>query len=248
MRHLTYLLPFLIFILSGCSNTTTLRHRADYDSTLMRHKEVLVLPPQAEINMVDASRRKDRMYNYEYYFEDIIESTIVTAVQEKGFRTKLLRKKDIRDQGLYDDYTRLRQSYNLVREELYAPLLWEESKAFNITQKVNMEAAKAIGEKTSSDIIVMIDYAGAVKTNGARACDFVVSILFSPAAAEGADKSVIIIGLIEAKTGNVLWANMISDSKDLYRCAFANLSSEKKVEQERLDRLINLLLRPLVKG
>lgn len=238
-------MPLLIVVLSGCAKTTTVRHRADYDSVISRHVEVLILPPQAEVNMVDISNRKERMCNYEYHLEDLIADTVITAIQEKGFRAKLLRKKDIHDQGLYGDYMHLRQSYDLVREELYAQLRWEEEKAFNITKKVNPEAAIALGKKTNTDIILMTDYAGAVKTNGARTRDFVMSILWSPSAIEGADKSVIIIGMIDARTGNILWTNLISDSKDLYACAFDTLSSQKKVEQERLNQLIKSILNPL---
>jgi hypothetical protein len=53
--------------------------------------------------------------------------------------------------------------------------------------------------------------------------------------------------MIDAKTGNILWTKVTSDSKDLSSCAFDRLSSEKKVEQERLDWLIKLVLRPLLK-
>lgn len=54
---------------------------------------------------------------------------------------------------------------------------------------------------------MMVDYAGTVKTNGARILVFALSLLLY-----NADNSVIVIvtGIIDAKTGNVLWTNMVN--------------------------------------
>jgi hypothetical protein len=61
---------------------------------------------------------------------------------------------------------------------------------------------------------MMVDYAGTVKTNGARILVFALSLLlYNVEAANNADNSVIVIviGIIDAKTGNVLWTNMLMD-------------------------------------
>ena len=59
----------------------------------------------------------------------------------------------------------------------------------------------------------MVDYAGTVKTNGARILVFALSLLLYNVEAANTDNSVIVIviGIIDAKTGNVLWTNMLMD-------------------------------------
>ncbi len=82
--------------------------------------------------------------------------------------------------------------------------------------------------KTGSDIIVMFDYTGAVKTNRARKLAFALSLL-----PYNADNSVMVIGIIDAKIGNVLWTNMSMDQKNLYLKAIDSFSRINK-EQEKL--------------
>lgn len=57
-----------------------------------------------------------------------------------------------------------------------------------------------------------VDYVGIVKTNGARMLGFTLSLL-----PYNADNSLMVIGIIDAKTGNVLWTNMSMDQKIFIR-------------------------------
>ncbi|WP_342270310.1 hypothetical protein [Rickettsia endosymbiont of Orchestes rusci] len=236
---------FVILITSGCAKVTSIRHVAGYNNNMVQPKEILILPPQVEVYTLDISSRKERMYNYEDHLEELIRREIPLAIQENGFRVKLLHRRDIRDQKLDNVVSRLRDSYNSAHKTLYTPLLWEESKAFSITQNVG-EAAVTLGQQTNSDILLLIDYAQIIKTNGARARDFAMSLIFNNSSVtENADNSVLAVGIVDTKTGNILWTNMSSTSQDLYSCAISNFSSRDKVEIANLHKLIKAILMPL---
>jgi len=86
----------------------------------------------------------------------------------------------------------------------------------------------------------MFDYTGAVKTNRARKLAFALSLLTC-----NADKSVMVIGITDAKIGNVLWTNMSMDQKNLYLKAIDSFSSQKNVDTQRVNGLISTALKPL---
>ena len=54
----------------------------------------------------------------------------------------------------------------------------------------------------------------------------------------------MIIGLVDASTGKVLWTNMGSSSQDLYSSMLDNVRSHSTVEKERLKRLIDSVFNP----
>lgn len=237
--------PLILLAITGCTKTTSIRHTAEYKKSIGATREILVLPPVAEVNMVNATGSKERMYEYEYHIEDLISQKIVSAIQAKGLRVRLLKKQDIKEQKLYNYVILLRNDYNSIREELYLPHLWEEKKAFSIDKKVTKGLAD-LQQKTGSDIIMIVDYAGAVKTNGARMLGFALSLLpYNAQAANNTDNSVMVIGIIDAKTGSVLWTNMSMDQKSLYSSAIDSFSSQKNVDTQRVNGLISTALKPL---
>lgn len=239
-------LIFVVLLTTACARTTLIRHSKDYETFAARPKKVLILPPIVEVNSVDFSNRKERKYDYESHLERIITEVIMSPMQEKGFRIKLLRRKDIAEQKLGKYVMDLREAYNKGREELYAPLLWEESKAFTVSKNVG-QSAKLLGEVTQADLLLMIDYAGVVKTNGARTRDFLLGVLTnnSRTAFDNADNSIMVIGLIDTRSGNIIWTNMGSTSKDVIASAAENFASAHKVDTEKMQTLITNILTPL---
>jgi hypothetical protein len=55
----------------------------------------------------------------------------------------------------------------------------------------------------------------------------------------------MVIGIIDAKTGGVLWTNMSMDQKSLYSSAIDSFSSQKNVDTQRVNGLISTALKPL---
>nr|WP_016926563.1 hypothetical protein [Rickettsia conorii] len=62
-----------------------------------------------------------------------------------------------------------------------------------------------LGEKIGADIFVLLNYVQMIKTNGARTHDFLMSAL--GCSVSNADNIFMSIGIVEAKSGRILWTN-----------------------------------------
>jgi hypothetical protein len=243
MRFLSLILLFLLVLTTACTKLTTVRYNPAYTSVLAKQKTVIILPPAAEMNVVDIAGKKQRVYNYEANLEQLAAAEADIDMKEMGFRVNIMHRKDFHDLGIYDSYLRFRSEYDDARKSLYTPLQWEESKAFSITN--NIKSAVILGQKTKSDIIVMVDCEGSVKTSGARARDLALSLLVNANYANNADNSVMIIGIVDAKTGNVLWSNLGVENRDLYSSGMDSFSDKNDIDVKKLNRLIDQILKPL---
>lgn len=248
MRLLPLIALTLVILTSACTKTTTIRSNSQYNAVLEKQKEVIILPPTVEVNIIDAGNSKKRAYNYEVNLEQLAANETNIDMKEMGYHVRVMHRKDFHDLGIYDSYIRFQDAYNAARRELYKPLLWEETKAFAITDNLGKPAI-ILGKKTNSDIIVVIDYEGAVKTTGARAKDFAIGLFVNNnEALSNADSSLMIIGIIDAKTGNILWINLGIDRKDIFSCAMDNFSSQNDIDVKRLNDLVDDILKPLKKN
>ena len=90
--------------------------------------------------------------------------------------------------------------------------------------------------------MIALDYARDVKTNGARTKDFMVDLLIGGNNFAKADASTIIVGIIDAKTGNLLWTNLHSDLQGGF--SLDNLSSEEKVAAKRIKQILEEIFKP----
>ena len=242
------LLILLGLVISGCSKLTLVRHRADYHSTLRQHNSVLVLPSVAEVSTVDIANNKERMYDYETHLEEIIHRKIIPSIHAKGFKVKVLRKRDIKGKELANHFMHLRQIYNNTREDLYAQHFWEEEKAHNLQKNLGAPAI-ALGKLTQSDLLVLVDYVATSKTSGARALNFVGAIAMSALGGRGeldpAEQGVMIVGIVETKTGNLLWMNMHSYAQDVISSSFSSSSAGDEIDKKRVNDLIEGVLAAL---
>jgi len=243
--YLRYLLLVLLAVVSSaCVSRTTVRHSSDYQSVIARsNHEVLVMPPVAEVNMVGLGNKKTRMYDYEYHLEDIIIQEVIPALQEQGLRAKVMRRRDLHDQGLTADFTRLRDRYNEVRDQLYKETFWDEKQAFDISENTG-PFATPIGAKNQGDLIVMLDYARDVKTSGARTADFMMDLVLRTNASQDADKSILIIGIIDAKTGKLLWTNLGMDMRSVIASGMIDNSyTEDELASKRLKAILSTIFK-----
>ncbi len=236
-----FFLAFIIMSTIGCAKPTTLeRYHAGYETEIIRHNEVLIIPPVATIHTVGAFGSKEKMYDYEFNLEDLIQRQMVAAIAEKGYRVQLLHKKTIAEQHLNNLVMPLRDEYALVSKELYTPARWEEEKAFSINQNLGKIAIE-LGEKTHSDLILITDYSGAIKTNGARTADFIGAMLTGYSnALDNSDSATMLIAIIDAKNGNLLWSNMGHSILGLF-----NGTQTDKDDIKRIDGMIADILKPL---
>lgn len=232
-------------MLANCSTYTTVRHMKDYQKSLKEGSQILIVPPDIEVHMVGAFSHKERMYQYEYHLEELIYEQLRNSFEENGFRVKILNKKNIADLKLNENFYSFRTKYNSAKEELYKPLTMLTQQAYDSQKNIGGEA-KVIGIATNCKFLIITDYNRSVKTNGARTLDFAASLLLgSHDGANNADTGVMFIGIVEAASGDILWANFSVKTRDIYTSAFDNLSDRDKVDAQHLKELIIAILEPL---
>ena len=236
-----FLLFFITIATIGCAKPTTLeRHQQGYESEIIRQNEILIIPPVADVNTVGAFGSKEKMYDYEFNLEDLIQKQMVPAIEAKGYKAQLLHKRTIAEQHLNNIVMPLRDEYALVSKELYSPAALEEEKAFSINQNLGKFAIE-LGEKTHSDLILITDYSGAIKTNGARTADFIGAMLTGRSdALQNSDASTMLIAIIDAKNGNLLWSNMGHSVLGIFDGTQTDTDDVK-----RIDEMIKNILEPL---
>ena len=239
------LLIFVVFTTVACAKYTSVRHSENYQSAIARsNHEALYLPPEIEVNTIYFANKKKRMYDYELYLENIVQQEVVSAMQELGFRVQVIRRRDLYQQNLRKESVRIRDNYNLNYSELYKKDILKEEFAFNINNNIGRESS-VIGHETQADLILMIDYARAVKSSGTRTSDFLSDVILKTNRLSDVDRSTLVIGIIEAKTGKIIWINKISRTRDWLGSSIDNFTTEDKLVTEKVKSLISIALQPL---
>lgn len=244
MKVKTSFFLLVIFALSGCAKMTYQRRSANYQSIVHNVSHVVVMPANIEVNTLDIKGKKTRMYNYEYHLEDVINRIVVSHLEKKGFKVSVLSKRDIVKQGLSCSMIRLREKYNEIIKDLYDVQHWPEEKAFSINKNVGkIKGFVELGDK----LLVMIDYAMITKTNSARMLDFAASLFISSNATKNADNSLLILGMLQAKSGSFVWSNMSKIAKDLYGSMLEGISKQSKIEEDDFNYLMLEVLKSIKK-
>lgn len=225
----------------ACVNHTSVRHSPEYKSVMNQNPEILILPPEAEVVTLEASGKSKRMYDYEYNIEFIIANQLIPELAKKGFKAKLLDRKTIYDYKLNEAIANLNHIYKNNRNNLYKHHLWEESKAFSINSSIGSSAI-SIGSKTNSKILLITNYARAIKTSGSRTKDVMMDIFLGTRHSDNADNAVMVVGIIEIKNGRILWTNRITAMRGVF-----SSSSDKKEEDKQMKQIVSNILEPLNK-
>lgn len=225
----------------ACVNYTSVRHVSEYKSVINQNPEILILPPEAEVVTIEASGKNKRMYDYEYNIEFIIANQLIPELAKKGFKARLLDRKTIYDYKLNEAIAQLHHIYENNRNELYNHPLWEEDKAFSINNSIGPSAIN-IGSKTDSKILLVTNYARAIKTGGSRTKDVMMDLFLGTRHSDNADNAIMVVGIIEIKTGRILWANRITAMRGVF-----SSSSDKKEEDKQMKAIVANILEPLNK-
>jgi hypothetical protein len=234
--------------LSSCSETTSVRHYQSYQDVIQTTKSALILPVQAEVNTVDVAGKKERMHDYEDHMEGVIANELIPMAQEKGLPVKLLTRKDIHDQNLLQIVDAMRDSYHEIREELYKVPLWDVKDAFVLSKNIGTTAVD-LGTKTNSDILILVDYLEISKTSGARTMDMAMNIGLALLGVHQdedptAQSNVIVLGIIDAKTGDILWINNAKGKQTALGEFFQSSGTDLEIDQRKAKVLLQNVLLP----
>lgn len=235
------LLLVIAFNFSACAKFTSVRHIPEYKSVINQNHKILILPPEAEVMTVEASGKTKKMYDYEYNIEFIIANQLVSELAKKGLKAQLLTRKDIYDYKLNEIITKINSSYESNRNELYKNPFWKEEEAFSINNNIGHNALK-ISSITDNQLLIITDYTRAIKTSGSRTKDLMMDVFLGTRYSDNADNAIIVVGIIEIKTGRILWTNRLTAKRGVF-----SSSSNKDEEEKQMEAIIKNILDPLDK-
>lgn len=227
------LLPLLLTV--SCANKTSVRHRNDYAKTLKQSRSITVLPVKAEVNMVGVGGHKERMYDYEYSIEEAIFREAKPMLKKKGYKVSRLNKRDLKDKNLFSNYELLYEDLDKETEKLYKEPLMDVEKAHNIENKVGRHAF-VISKDSKGDVLFLVNYVNNVQTNAARAVGFMMDMIIKTRNSDEVDKAAVLLSMVDAKTGNILWCNYFAVSSSLFGDMFKG--DNKEVDTKRVDQLL----------
>ena len=255
-NHLTkfIVISLTVFGITGCTTTatTSVRHSANYESILSRQREVAILPAKVAVSTYDVGGTKNRMDDYEVHLENTIIEVVKLQLEKQGFKVKKLSRRQIHEQKVDKEFSRIRNSYDEAAADLYAKGTFIDLKEAGKVDKNIGQVALEFSAKTGDETIIMVDYVGSIKTNGARTRDFLISMVAagfrvgSPASMI-AESSHVVIGIIDAKTGQVIWMNRQGNLEDIYTSMVTNLNSQDEIDKRRLNKIIEPLFKALSK-
>ncbi|MBP9791664.1 MAG: hypothetical protein KBC27_00435 [Rickettsiales bacterium] len=232
----------MLFLTASCTNLTSVRHRNDYEKTLKKTRVLSLLPVKAEVKMVGVDGDHNRMYDYEYEVEKIIFRSVKPILAKKGYKVALVSKRALKDKNIFSYYDMLSEDLDKELLDLYSAPMMDTDKAYKIENKIGRHAF-VVGKGTKGDVIVFINYLNNVKTNSARVAAFMTDVLLKTNNTSEVDKATIIISLIDAKNGNILWSNCFAVSTDLFEDMFRG--KDQEFEYKRVDSLMSGVLKPL---
>lgn len=202
-------------MISSCS-FTTVRRSSDHISAL-RDQKIIVLPPKVEVNMVEFSGKKQRMYDFEYYLEGIIADNITEILHENHLKSKFLHRREIHDKKLVETDGRIQDRANEILGELYTAASMPTKQAYEIEKNIDCSITSDLGIKSDSDVIAILQYDQKSKTTGAKTGEFLMAVLVDNSSNDqAAERSVMLISFFDAKTGKLIWSNLALDQKSIF--------------------------------
>lgn len=238
----------IILLLSSCTNNVTFRQNPNFDREALKDGKIIVLPSDAMVHTAGfTGATKDRMYEYEEHIENIINKKIVSVLRKQGYDVSLISPQTIEAQKLSSQVLDLKERFSTEIDKLYARTLMPEAEAMNIQSNVGGSVIKlndASGHKKSW--ILLCNYAHIAKTNGARVAGVVMDVLLGTRMSDGAEKSTMIIGLVDHKTGDIAWSNLHSTSIDAIASAISGAGkSDEKRDKSEIAGMIKTTTAPL---
>ena len=274
-KRLISLLSLSLVSLSffGCSTMTSQRHMAGYESAVTKEKDVFIFPAEVYVETVDyfGSKKlisKYKMHDYEDHLGKVIDHEIVDAMQEKGLRVKKFTSKDIQDKNIKEVVAQLRDRYDSKRAALYKERLWDEKKAFDVTENIgtiDFFLGKSLkNDLLENSLLVFVNFAATAKTRGSQNIELIKNISPRPLSVRTSDmidlphdpsispidyspdeEAQMIIGIIDAKTGNILWSHQQISNAIGINHGLETFKRNSTANSTEIKNLILAILKPL---
>jgi hypothetical protein len=229
-----FLIIFVLITTSACTTTTFVRTAPNYRDFLTKDKVILLLPPTIEVNQVDISGKKTRMYNYEDQLENHAVDVFIDTIQPM-YNVKLLSKADIANYKLSHIFADTKDAFDDSLDILYKDGAWKEEKAHSIDQKI--PAAINFHKKIKADVVIIMNIYAQTKTSGALLKDLAINMFAKNHLSEF---TMVRLGIIDLETGRLLWAHSVSESQDWLGTTIESLSNNTQFVDKTTMRLLFL--------
>lgn len=233
-------LVLILLVLTSCAPITT-RQTTDYRQVIARYNTIALLPIEVEINSVDAAGKTKRFHDYEYHLESLVKDNILPEMRPRGFRITFLSRKDAHDKGIYNEVLHCREKYNDSIKALYNPQ-FRQKNASSIDINVG-ECAIRIGEATGVDLMMIVDFSGYAKTSGAVTLSFLTGMVTGIYSGGPTAGSSMLISIIDAKNGKLLWSNTATEHDSLFTSSSSNKARQDKIDNRTINRLMKKILK-----
>ena len=235
------LLAAVLLVFTSCAPVTT-RQTSNYKEVIAKYNTMVLLPVEVEINSVDAGGKTKRFYDYEYHLESLVKDNVIQEMRLKGFQISFLSRKDAHDRGIYNDVLQLRQKYNEGIKALHSAQ-FKEKNASSIDVSFGQYATH-IGEVANADLIMMVDFSGYARTSGAVALSFLTGMVTGVYSGGPSAGSTILISIIDAKTGKLLWNNTAHEADAFFTSSSNNRAKQDKIDNKMIDLLMKRVFKP----
>ena len=228
-------------LISACANNlTTVRHSAIYSPQDLKKGQIIILPTEASVSMVDTFGSTERMENYEYHIESIIDHSALSALKEQGYDVVLLSKKDLVDRKISGKALQFKDQYNEAIKTVYESCYLDKEKAFAIDNKVGSINELNTGAKKK--YILLCHYTGSSQTTGARVTNILIDALIGSRLSSNAESTNLLIGITDNSNSKFYWSNVYATADGVFTSAFQDNDTK---DQKHSDDLVKSILKPM---
>jgi hypothetical protein len=243
----------LLLLVVACGGShTTMRQSLDYNQQTVKNSTVIILPPEAVVNTVDFSGKKERMYDFESYMEEKISKALVEVLREHGYHPLRLSRKDIHLRKIGRELSRMRQRYDGELDKLYTKDLWPKEEALAISNDIGRHVVD-FQNAPANNILLFSNYIASAKTSGARTAEVLTGVMtaafFGSAriSNDPAEFAKLIVSAVDPVSGKILWCDVFSETKGTFGSFSGSASSHEEADHKKAKFFAEKVLEKLMK-
>jgi len=202
----------VVLLFTGCAATTPVRENPGFAKATLKIDKVVVLPPEVSVTQLVFSGDNERLPDEERNIGQILNSNVPGILEQDGYTVSDFNLEEQQDSGKDINFTlhQIESAFQQASGQLYekATVTIDQSRNFRVSIGPIVDP---IAEATGADALLIVHYSGYKKSAGLMAKEIVSGTLFAvltgvapvPSSTGGGME----IALLDAATGDVLWAN-----------------------------------------
>lgn len=238
---MTFRALIVLPLVALCACTTTIRKHPEFGARLNSVKKIGVMPTQASVVKIVFTGDNETLDESAADAKTQTESEVLSQIRQRDFTVEMVPLDNAMLETLPDlrfTATQVQKAHDLAMTELYSPEGWMKDSAFSVQRSLGPEVNQ-VADVVNADALLFATYSGFEKSGGEIAKDVAVTVLVlvatlgRVAVTQPWDSAVVQVCLVDAATGEVLYANrvrtesMFSDNAaELTRAALEDLKRD----------------------